>query len=67
MGEEGEEAARSFDETREQLLEGLDKARRLVKQAKFMLGGESDESPAYPSRQAATPISAMQASSASVR
>ena len=36
MGEEGEEAARSFDETREQLLEGLDKARRLVKQAKFM-------------------------------
>lgn len=46
MGEEGEEAARSFDETREQLLEGLDKARKLVKQARFMLGGESDESPA---------------------
>jgi hypothetical protein len=46
MGEDGKEAALSFDETREQLLEGLDNARRLVEQAKFMLGGESDESPA---------------------
>lgn len=46
MGEDGEEAVLSFDETREQLLEGLGNARRLVEQAKFMLGGETDESPA---------------------
>ena len=46
MGEDGEEPALSFDETREQLLEGLDNARRLVRQARLMLGGESDESPA---------------------
>ena len=46
MGEEGEDAALSFDETRERLLEGLDNARRLVAQARFMLGGDSDESPA---------------------
>ena len=41
-----DDAPRSPDEAREQLREGLDNARRLVEQAKFMLGGESDESPA---------------------
>lgn len=36
----------NLDETRAQLSAGLDKARRLVEQARFMLGGENDESPA---------------------
>lgn len=46
MRDNTEEAAPSFDEAREQLREGLDKARKLVDQAKVILGGESDESPA---------------------
>lgn len=41
-----EETASSLDETQTRLREGLDKARKLVEQARFMLGGESDESPA---------------------
>ena len=39
-------APASLDETRAQLTAGLDKARKLVEQARFMLGGENDESPA---------------------
>jgi hypothetical protein len=43
---ETDPASASLDETRAQLTAGLDKARRLVEQARFMLGGENDESPA---------------------
>jgi hypothetical protein len=43
---EADPAPASLDETRAQLTAGLDKARRLVEQARFMLGGENDESPA---------------------
>jgi hypothetical protein len=43
---EADPAPASLDETRTQLSAGLDKARRLVEQARFMLGGENDESPA---------------------
>jgi hypothetical protein len=47
MREPSDETAPSFDEAREQLREGLENARRLVEQARFMFGGgESDESPA---------------------
>jgi len=43
---ESDSVSASLDETRAQLSAGLDKARRLVEQARFMLGGENDESPA---------------------
>jgi hypothetical protein len=47
MSEESEQpAASSPDEAQARLHEGLDNVRRLVKQARFMLGGENDESPA---------------------
>jgi hypothetical protein len=46
MREDADDPPPSFDETRAQLHEGLDKARKLVERARFMLGGDSDESPA---------------------
>lgn len=46
MRDNADETAPSFEEAREQLREGLDKARKLVERARFRLSGESDESPA---------------------
>lgn len=44
MADDEEHLPATLDEARTQLRDGLDNARKLVEQARFMLSGESDES-----------------------
>jgi hypothetical protein len=44
--DEADAASAELEDARTRLSAGIDNARRLVQQARFMLGGENDESPA---------------------